>query len=349
MLQPIFHFPMRTYIFLIGIIASFFTSLGHAVPEETGAQFTGHEKTAQMQQTATITLDQNAQIMAGIQTQKLASAYQQPEFIAYGTILSLEPLLKLRQQYLAAKSQQTSAQAKYTETRLNLSRTENLHHQDIVSTRRLQEQQALWQSDKANLEVSSHQQKSVLASSRLEWGEILTELFVLAPNKLTEQFFNQKSQLLQITLPADRRLLPDSHIIYIDEHGQRDTAIKAELISASPGIDPTSQGERYFFKTEGRIIAFGTHITAWIANDGQQMAGVIVPKSAVVWHMDQPLVFIKESNDQFSRRALTEYKRLKEGFFVTGDLRANDDIVTTGAQTLLSQHLKALIPNEDKD
>ncbi len=297
----------------------------------------------------TIDMDLKAQQLSGIKTQVLETVQQKPELTVYGTVLSLEPLLQLRQQYLATQAQQDSAKAKYTEAHLNLTRTKDLHNQEIVSTRRLQEQQAQWQSDKANLAASTYQQKSILAASRLEWGDILTNWFILRHNKAAEAFLNQDAQLLQITMPVNTRLNPEIRDIYFDEHGQRHTAIKATLIAASPKIDPISQTERYFFKAEGRLLAFGTHITAWIAEDAQQISGVSIPRSALVWHLGQAFVFIKIDNNHFNRLTLPEFTSDDHGYFVTGKLQPGQEIVTTGAQILLSQQLKALIPKEDKD
>ncbi|MDD1621686.1 MAG: hypothetical protein LUQ11_09405 [Methylococcaceae bacterium] len=340
---------MRTLIFLACLILCL-SSLSVKViaddddpPQSTG----GSAMTADGE--VTLNLAPKSQQLAGIKTQPLEAAQQQPEFTAFGTIVSLEPLLQLRQQYLAARAQQDGAKAKYNEAHLNLSRTRNLHDQDIVSTRRLQEQQAQWQADKASLDASGYQQQTILSTSRLEWGDTLTDWFIRAQGKTAEQFLNHGAQLLQVTLPANTHLNPDIRRIFIDEHGRRDTAIQATLISASPRIDPISQGERFFFKIEGRRIPFGTHVTAWIADDAGQTPGVIVPASALVWHLGQAFVFIKTADNHFSRRALPAYTPGSQGYFVTKSLRAGEEIVTTGAQTLLSQELKNLIPNEDKD
>ncbi|MGZ5000956.1 MAG: efflux RND transporter periplasmic adaptor subunit [Methylomonas sp.] len=339
---------MRIVPPFICLIACVTSTLALAMPDSDDLP-NGSKPVSAPNSSDALTLAPKTQQLAGIKTQPLEAAEQQPEFTAYGTVLSLEPLLQLRQQYLAARTQQDSAKAKYTETDLNLSRTQNLHAQDIVSTRRLQEQQALWQADKANLAASGYQQQAILAASRLEWGNTLTEWFIQTQGKAAEQFLNNGAQLLQITLPANVHLDPAVRNVYVDERGQRGNAIRAALISASPRIDPVSQGERYFFKTEGRRIPFGTHVNVWITSDTQQTAGVFVPKSALVWHLGQAFIFIRTADDKFSRRALPQYTPGSHGYFVTGPLKAGEEIVISGAQTLLSQELKNLIPSEDDD
>ncbi len=296
-----------------------------------------------------LTLDQAAQKLAGIATQTLAAVNQQAEFTAYGMVLNPEPLLNIRQQYLAASAQQDSAQARYSEAEHNLARTRNLHQQDIVSTRRLQEQQAVWQADKANLASNSYQQQLISANSRLLWGDTLTSWFTRAQDKNAAQLLEHRAQLLQITLPANTQLNPSVKLIHIQAQGQRQTAIPASFIAASPQVDPVSQGQRYFFKCEPCRLPFGAHITAWIPTDQQTSSGVEIPQSALVWHLGQAFVFVKNDAEHFSRRALNQYTANSHGYFVASGLQASDQLVITGAQTLLSQQLKGLIPDEDKD
>ncbi len=286
---------------------------------------------------------------AGITTQRLEPAVHQPEFSAYGSVLNLEPLLSVRQDYLAAQAQQESASAKYQETELNLNRTRNLYQHDIVSTRRLQEQQAQWQQDKASLSTSRNYQQTLLEASRLQWGDTLTTWFTQNDNEQAEQLLSHRAQLIQVTLPANRHLPPEVRSVDIDEHGRRNQAIRATLIAQAPLVDPITQGERYFFKSEGRRLPFGTHISVWIASDTAGRSGVTIPENAVVWHLGQAFVFIKTEHGEFKRRLLTDMLPSKSGYFTASGFVPGEEIVTVGAQTLLSQELKNLIPKEDED
>lgn len=308
-----------------------------------------HDHAAQTPQSPSVDDDAGLQQYADIKTQPLVSSTIQPEFVAYGVVLGLEPLLALRQQYLAAQALQDSAAAKYQEADANLSRTRSLHQSDIVSTRRLQEQQAQWQTDKANLATSSYQQQTILASGRLQWGDTLTTWFTQHHGKQAERFLNHRAQLLQITLPANTSLPPGLKSLAVGTQGRRDLAIRATLISQAPQVDPITQGERYFFECEGHNLPFGAYLNAWIPSGSPGKTGVLIPESAVVWHLGQAHIFIKTAEGQFSRRTLTELVPDKNGYFAAAGFEPGEEIVITGAQTLLSDQLKNLIPNEDKD
>lgn len=286
---------------------------------------------------------------AGIETERLQASSQQAEFIAYGSVVNVEPLLAIRQQTLAARAQQDSAAARYQEADANLNRTRDLHQQDIVSTRRLQEQQAQWRNEKANLATSSYQQQTIVAASRLQWGDILTQWFTNPHDDQAEQFLNHRAQLLQITLPAGASMPANTHTIAVDERGRRDKAVSATFISQAPQVDPVTQGARFLFQCGQHNLPFGAHITAWIPSGNQEKSGVVIPENAVIWHLGQAFVFIKTGTDQYSRRLLTELVPNVGGYFAATGFNAGEEIVTTGAQTLLSEELKSQIPSEDND
>ena len=291
----------------------------------------------------------NWQETAGIKTQILQASSQANEIAAFGTVLSIEPLIMLRQQYLAALAQQESAQARYEETNQNWQRTQNLHQHDIVSTRRLQEQQAQWQTDKAQLNASSLPPQSILASSRLQWGSALTDWFILNRGNQSENFTHNRAQLIEIILPAHLKTPIEMTQIAVNSQALRQPAVTASLISQAPSVDSISQGIRYFFAVQGDRMPIGSHLHAWVVTDEQASSGVLVPESAVIWHLGQALVFIKSETGEFNRQILSDIKRVDQGYRVSTGLQPGDEVVITGAQTLLSRELKALIPDEDDD
>ncbi|MGZ5055641.1 MAG: efflux RND transporter periplasmic adaptor subunit, partial [Methylobacter sp.] len=75
--------------------------------------------------------------------------------------------------------------------------------------------------------------------------------------------------------------------------------------------------------------------------------GVIIPKSALVWYMDQAFVYIKTAEEQFSRRTIDHYSATADGYFVGNGINAGEQLVVTGGQMLLSEELRGQIPDED--
>jgi hypothetical protein len=77
--------------------------------------------------------------------------------------------------------------------------------------------------------------------------------------------------------------------------------------------------------------------------------GVIVPASAVVWHGGKAWAYVKEDADRFVRKPVSTSQEMGNGWFTAEGLEADDKVVVSGAQLLLSEELKFQIRNENED
>jgi len=222
-----------------------------------------------------------------------------------------------------------------------------LYRDGATSKRNLQVQQAQWQTDKAQVDASGVQGKAIMDEARINWGKKLTEWALSTEAEPLNGFLSGQKTLLQITLPVNKQLANEIQTIYVEASGNRSAATKAELISAAPQTDTTAQGESYFFQTDGRRIRTGMRVAAWIPEQGENRSGVVIPKSALVWYMDQAFVYIKTAAEQFSRRTIDQYSATNGGYFVGSGISAGEQLVVTGGQMLLSEEFRGQIPDED--
>jgi hypothetical protein len=295
----------------------------------------------------TIILAAKAQSASDLQTITLTSASDHPEFTAYGKAVNIQQLMELRHRYLVALTERGGATARFKQAEQNIRRQQDLYREGATSKRNLQVQQAQWQTDKALFDASSVQGKAIIDEARLTWGNKLTEWALSADADQLSGFLSGKKTLLHITLPVSKRLANDIHSIEVEASGNRSQAIKAELISAAPQTDATAQGESYFFQADGNHIRTGMRVAAWIPEQGENRSGVVIPKSALIWYMDQAFVYIKTAEDQFSRRPIDYYSATTGGYFVGSGINAGEQLVVTGGQMLLSEEFRGQIPDED--
>jgi hypothetical protein len=299
-----------------------------------------------------------------LQTITLEPVDHHAEFTAHGKAVNIQPLIELRHRYLVALSEHGGATARFKQAEQNIQRQQDLYHEGATSKRNLQVQQAQWQTDKAQVEASGAQGKAIAAEARLNWGEKLTEWALAKDSDKLSAFLSGQKTLLQITLPVNKQLASDISSIAVEASGNRSAASKAELISAAPQTDTTAQGESYFFQTDGRRnctrqscgihtipgdnhIRTGMRVAAWIPEQGENQSGVVIPKSALIWHLDQAFVYIKTAAEQFSRRTVDQYSTTADGYFVSSGINAGEQLVVTGGQMLLSEEFRGQIPNED--
>ena len=78
-----------------------------------------------------------------------------------------------------------------------------------------------------------------------------------------------------------------------------------------------------------------------------------MPHEAVVWYANQAWVYQKVEAEKFIRRLISTEVEIESeaisGWYNTAGLAASDEVVTSGAQLLLSEELKYQIKNENED
>jgi hypothetical protein len=296
-----------------------------------------------------IRLSSETQKLSGIETITLKPASHHAEFTAYGKAINIQPLLTLRNRYLLALTERSSAKARFKQVEQNISRQQELYRDGVSSKRTLQEQQAQWQSNKAQVDATAFQCKAIIDEALLNWGKELTDWALSSDSDKLGTFLSGRQTLLQITLPANKHLSDTIQTIYIEVSGNRGKANKAELISVAAQTDSAAQGESYYFQTSDKNIITGMNVTAWIPEQNKQMTGVIIPKSALIWYMDQALVYLKTAEETFSRCTIDHYSASAEGYFIPHAIKPGEQIVTKGAQMLLSEELRGQIPNKDDE
>ena len=80
---------------------------------------------------------------------------------------------------------------------------------------------------------------------------------------------------------------------------------------------------------------------------GQIIDGVTVPASAIVWWQDRAWVYRRMGPETFTRVQIATELPAAGGGYVVKDVLQNEEIVTRGAQVLLSEEFRAQIQVED--
>jgi hypothetical protein len=76
---------------------------------------------------------------------------------------------------------------------------------------------------------------------------------------------------------------------------------------------------------------------------GRLERGVIIPAGAVVWSQGTAWCYVEESPGKFVRTAVQTSNPVSAGWFVTASIDPNARVVTSGAQTLLSEEFRSQI------
>ena len=129
--------------------------------------------------------------------------------------------------------------------------------------------------------------------------------------------------------------------------GREQTPVDTALISPAADADPRTQAQGFILRVEKPPFALrpGMALTAWLELPEKPREGFALARSAVLRHDGRTWVFVQEEEEKFVRKPIALDTPLdgEKGWFVPADggLKADDLIVLTGGQVLLSEEMKA--------
>ncbi len=288
-----------------------------------------------------ITLDAATQRRNGIETTMPAPASYFEQVRAYATVLDLARLTDLSNSYANAQAQLATAQARLAASKTAFERAQKLYRdQQNVSQAQLQAAEATFRADQANLAAAASQARTLAATAQQEWGPVLGRSLVEG-SAMLGRLIDRRDFLLQVTLPPGV-VLPAPPATAAIETGKSSRAAIA-FVSPATRTDPKIQGVSFFYLAAAASgVLPGMNLLALLPS-GPRVEGVTVPASAIVWWQDRAWVYRRTGPETFMRMIIPTELPAPGGGFVVKDLPKNAELVTRGAQSLLSEEFRAQI------
>jgi hypothetical protein len=296
-----------------------------AAQAELGKQSTAAQVSRDTNGNAVVKLNEQTQKKLGIVVESPAAFPMSPELRGYGKVLDPAPLAALVTELAAA-------QAAATASSNELARLETLALQGNASARALQTAEATAQRDRQATQ-------SLRDRLTLSWGKAVAERLDLAA--FVQSLASLDAVLVRIDLPAGETLkVPPVSARIVAMTGQPS---EAEFLEPAPSVDPQMQGQGFLFllKTNALRLAAGESVVGFLRIPGEPLAGVIIPRDAVVRAEGAGWVYVlNAAGDALTRTEIALDHPIDDGWFVTKGVTVNDRVVVTGAQQLLSFELK---------
>ncbi|CAG0970197.1 hypothetical protein MTYP_01217 [Methylophilaceae bacterium] len=298
-----------------------------------------------------VTLPPEAQLQSGIQTSRLASSDYRNALSTYGTVVNIDSLIDQRSRYLTAKAEASIARASLANTQQEFNRLSLLNQDNRnVSDRAVANAEALLKADEARVNAAENIARNLRDSIRQQWGEVLAAEATRQPEtQAFARILQYRDVLIQATLPFDSPTPQAGNKISVIPAGARGQPIQAQFISASPQIDATVQGKTYYYLAPAEALRVGMRVSIKMPGNEKSVQGVVVPNSAVVWYGGKAWAYRKEDEEKFVRLSVSTDRETDAGWFNSAGLSNGDEVVTTGAQLLLSEEFKYQITNENDD
>ncbi len=292
-----------------------------------------------------IAIGRATQIKSGIAVAGVQAISHREEIRAYGSVLPVQELVDLYNNHVNAEAQAEKARASLEASQKEYERLKALRDNQNISDKAFQAAEATWSGDKASARAAEDSLVILEGNLRQRWGAVLAK-WLADQSPALARLIRQQDVLVQVTLP------PGSHVASAPPRISLQTPAgvlqSARLISPSPRTDPRIQGISYFYLADVREAGLvpGMNLVALVPA-GPEAKGVIVPAAAVVWWQGKSWVYAQRDPDHFIRKEISTDAPVKEGWFISKNLSADDRIAVSGAQLLLSEELRAEIPGEE--
>ena len=126
---------------------------------------------------------------------------------------------------------------------------------------------------------------------------------------------------------------------------QADNGLRANarFVSLAPKTDPRIQGISFLYIAPAQSgLLPGMNILAFLSS-GSMVDGTNVPASSIVWWQGRAWIYVRTGPERFVRREIaTDTPAPTSGYIVKG-LPGNAEVVTQGAQMLLSEEFRSQI------
>ncbi|MBI3418308.1 MAG: hypothetical protein HY043_23720 [Verrucomicrobia bacterium] len=273
-------------------------------------------------------MDDETQGNIGILVAKPTAAQLSPEVKGYGRVLDPTPLAALM-------TEMATARAAYAASSNELARLKILAAQGNAPERALQTGEALALRDQ--LAIQSARDRLSLSWGKAIAGQSDLPAFVQA---LT----SQSALLARIDLPLGETLAsPPTGARLVTLAG---VSLEADLLGAAANVDPLTQGRGFIFQAKPKELQLlpGEALTGFLKIPGEPLAGVLVPRAAVVRTEGAGWVYrLDGGSESFTRIQVPLDHPNEAGWFVATGISTNEYLVVTGTQILLSEELKASI------
>ena len=257
-----------------------------------------------------------------------------PQRIAFGRVLDPTPLVTLDGELAAAEAALAASRAENERSQKLLAAGEN-------TSRKIAE------SAEAQFRADEIKTDGLRRTARLEWGAAFAALGAGQRRAFVEQLVRGDTALIRVDILPGDALAEQPRAARVLVLGREQQPIETTDITPAADVDAKTQAQGFILRVEKSPFPLrpGMALTAWLELPEKPRAGFAIPRSAVLRHDGRAWVYVQEEEEKFVRKPVMLDTPLDgdKGWFVAegGGIKADDLLVTVGAQSLLSEELKA--------
>ncbi len=257
-----------------------------------------------------------------------------PVRVAFGRVMDPTPLVTLDGELAGADAALAASRAEHERTQSLMKAGESLSRK-VAETA-----EAQFRGDEIKAD-------GLRRRAQLEWGAAFSAMKAAERRSFVEELVCGEAALVRVeVLPGDA-LAEMPAAARLSVLGRESETILTGNITPAADTDLKTQAQGFVLRVEKPAFALrpGMALTAWLELAKAPQPGFALPRAAVLRHDGATWIFVQEEEERFVRKPVTLVAPLEgeKGWFVAegGGIKADELIVETGAQALLSEELKA--------
>ena len=257
-----------------------------------------------------------------------------PQRIAFGRVLDPTRIVALDGELATAEAALAASRAENERTQKLLANGEN-------TSRKIAE------TAEAQFRADEIKADGLRRTARLEWGAAFSALDAGKRREFVEALVSGDAALVRVDLLPGDALAEQPKSARVLVLGREQQPIATANITPAADVDAKTQAQGFILRIDKPPFPLrpGMALTAWLELAEKPRAGFAIPRSAVLRHDGRAWVYVQEEEEKFARKPVTLDTPLDgdKGWFVAegGGIAADDVLVVVGAQSLLSEELKA--------
>ncbi len=273
------------------------------------------------------------QKLLDLETKQPATISLPAESTAWASVIAPAPLIELLRQSEAA-------QAAIDVTKQSVERAEKLFASgELVARKDLDALHAQSIQDAAA-------RRMVEDKIALEWGARYSTMADVDRAKLIKALLAGEMALLKISLSRGAEPVTSPVAARLHAEGREQSSVRCTTLSPATSVDPVFQGQAFIGEIDNKdhALASGLSLTGFMELPGESREGLLIPQSAVVFHLGKAWAYRKAGDEEFERLEVPIDSPVTGGWFVAKDAIEDGELVTRGAQALLSK--ETFVPEE---
>jgi multidrug efflux pump subunit AcrA (membrane-fusion protein) len=149
--------------------------------------------------------------------------------------------------------------------------------------------------------------------------------------------------IARVDVPTGAEARADLRGARIEVVGREGRWLAGERVALGP-VETRTGGSSWLFRVaeDGFPLRPGLPVVGRLAAPGERVEGVVIPRAAVVRAAGRAWAYVKDGEKHVRREVPLDHPT-SDGWLAPSGFAAGEAIVTTGAQALLSEELKASI------